>query len=118
MSQPTELHDRLMADARSYDPAVHHRSLLGPYRDVLLLWRAKFMSYEQIAAALTRHGIKVSPAGVGAYCRRTFTRADLDRARQEYLNGTAPTANLPKAVARQTDTARTQRGLRIARDDY
>jgi hypothetical protein len=118
MTHPTELHARLLADARSYDPAIHHRSLLGPYRDVLLLWRAKFMSYEQIAAALTRHGIAVSAAGVGSYCRRTFTKAELDRARQEHLNGTAPAAVLPKVMARPTEQPGARRGPKIARDDY
>ena len=37
------------------------------------------MSYEQIAATLTRHGLKTSPAGVGAFCRRTFAKAEILR---------------------------------------
>lgn len=117
MTQTTELHARLMADARTYDPTAHHRGLLAPYRDVLLLWRAKFMSYEQIAAALTRHGISVSPAGVGAFCRRTFTKVELDRARQEHLNGTAPAPTLTKAGSHQ-EPGTGRRGPKIARDDY
>lgn len=117
MTPPNELHARLMADARNYDPAVHHRSLLGPYRDVLVLWRAKFMSYEQIAAALTRHGIKVSPAGVGAFCRRSIAKVEIERLRQEIMNGGSPAAVLPKATpARAPDPCR--RGPKIARDDY
>jgi hypothetical protein len=117
MTQPSELHTRLMADARDYDPATHHRSLLGPYRDVLLLWRAKFMSYEQIAAGLTRHGIKVSPAGVGAFCRRALTKIEIDRVRQEIQRGDAPAAALPKASPpRAPEPGR--RGPKIARDDY
>ncbi|MEO5960217.1 MAG: hypothetical protein ABIZ49_12200, partial [Opitutaceae bacterium] len=63
MTETTEFYARLMEDARNYDPSAHHRGLLAPYRDVLLLWRAKFMSYEQIAATLNSHGIRVSPAG-------------------------------------------------------
>ena len=59
MAETTELHARLMQDARNYDPAAHQRGLLAPYRDVLLVWRAKFMSYEQIAATLRSHGIRV-----------------------------------------------------------
>lgn len=118
MTQSTELHARLMADARSYDPAAHHRSLLAPYREVLLLWRANFMSYEQIAAALTRHGITVSAAGVGAYCRRTFAKAELQRARQEHLGGIAPAVVLPVATTRPVETAGGRRGPKIARDDY
>jgi len=118
MSHPTELHARLMADARSYDPGVHHRSLLAPYRDVLILWRAKFMSYEQIASALTRHGIKVSAAGVGAFCRRSLTTAEINRARQEHLAGTAPVATLPKTGPQKPESAGPRRGPKIARDDY
>ena len=82
MIETPELYDRLLEDARRYDPEAHHRGLLAPYREVLLLQRAKFMSYEQIAATLTRHGLKVSPAGVGVYCRRTFTKAEIDRMRR------------------------------------
>lgn len=59
MTQNTDLHARLLQDARNYDPAAHHRSLLVPYRDVLLLWRAKRKSYEQIAASLSSHGNRV-----------------------------------------------------------
>jgi hypothetical protein len=77
MAETTELHARLMEDARNYDPAAHHRGLLAPYRDVLLVWRAKFMSYEQIAATLQSHGIKVSPAGVGVYCGGHFPTAEI-----------------------------------------
>ena len=84
MAETNELHARLMEDARNYDPTAHHRGLLAPYRDVLLVWRAKFMSYEQIAVTLHSHGIKVSPAGVGVYCRGHFTKAEIDRARREH----------------------------------
>ena len=83
MTETTELHTRLMEDARNYDPAAHHRGLLAPYRDVLLLWRAKFMSYEQIAATLISHGISVSSAGVGVFCRGQFSKAEIERARRD-----------------------------------
>ena len=120
MSESNELHARLMADARSYDPTVHHRSLLAPYRDVLLVWRAKFMSYEQIAAALAQHGIRVSPAGVGVFCRRSFTKADLDRARQEHWGGNRRgEPRRPLAAAeRSTPVPMPRRGPKVARDDY
>lgn len=120
MPETANLHDRLLADARSYDPTAHHRGLLAPYRDVLLLWRAKYMSYEQIAATLTKHGIKVSPAGVGVFCRRNFSKAELDRARREH-------SPAPDTTRRPTTTQVTPRrpaagtgksGPRVARDDY
>ena len=102
------LHDRLLDDARSYDPAEHTRSLLAPYRDVLLLWRAKFMSYEQIAATLTRHGVKVSPASVGIFCRRSFTRAEIMGERKRFEDGAAhrPAAALPGPALPRADTQR------------
>lgn len=114
----TELHARLLDEAAAYDPAVHTRSLLTPFRDVLLLQRAKFMSYEQIAGLLTRHGLKVSPAGVGQFCRRAFTKAEIQRKRRELEAGpskpaaSAPSANPPK------NPPPADRGPRIARDDF
>jgi len=121
------LHDRLLDDARRYDPAEHTRSLLAPYRDVLLLWRAKFMSYEQIAATLTRHGLKVSPAGIGVFCRRSFTKSEIERERKRFADGTPqrtaatpPGFPLPPADTKPAPSpaAAGKRGPKIARDDY
>jgi hypothetical protein len=126
-----ELHARLMEDARSYDPTAHTRSLLAPFRDVLLLQRAKFMSYEQISATLTRHGLKVSPAAVGVYCRRNFTKAEIERARQSPTAGASAPASrfTPHAPAPGAPTlgvsapgpsnaSTGKRGPKIARDNY
>ena len=134
MTQNTDLHARLLQEARDCDPAAHRRSRLAPYRDVLLLWRAKHKSYEQLAATLTSHGIRVSPAGIGAFCRRQFTKHEIDRARSE-----APVSNRPgpsdrpsaptpilvapvagSSVAGFTPTVQTpnHRGPKIARDNY
>jgi hypothetical protein len=125
MAETNELHARLMEDARNYDPAAHHRGLLGPYRDVLLVWRAKFMSYEQIAATLSVYGIKVSPAGVGVYCRSQFTKAEIERARREHRTTArattpAPTSTtIPPAVTPPpADFGAGRRGPKIARDNY
>jgi hypothetical protein len=123
----SDLHARLMDDARRYDPAEHSRSRLAPFRDVLLVWRAKSMSYEQIAAALTRHGLKTSPAGVGAFCRRTLSKAEIlweqNRNRPETLDkpgATAPSFPGLSAVAwpAPAPVPPGRRGPRIARDDY
>lgn len=125
MAETNELHARLMEDARNYDPAAHHRGLLGPYRDVLLVWRAKFMSYEQIAATLSVHGIKVSPAGVGVYCRSQFTKTEIERVRREHratARATTPSPvsnSLPPAVTLPpADLGAGRRGPKIARDNY
>ena len=92
-----ELHARLLDDARNYNPSAHHRSLLDPCRDVILLQRAKFMSYEQIAGIFTRNGLKVSGPGVAGYCRRTFTKAEIlqERRRLELETTGGPAATAP-----------------------
>jgi len=125
MAETNELHARLMEDARNYDPAAHHRGLLGPYRDVLLVWRAKFMSYEQIAATLSVHGIKVSPAGVGVYCRSQFTKAEIERVRREHRTTTRATTSTqasttipPMVTPLPADLGAGRRGPKIARDNY
>lgn len=124
-----ELHTRLMEDARRYDPTAHTRGLLSPYRDVLLLQRAKFMSYEQIAAKLTSHGLKVSSAAVGVFCRRNFTKAEIERTRQTLTHLTnspvrrsstpAPSAPTFGVSAPGPSTSSNgKRGPKIARDNY
>jgi hypothetical protein len=121
MENPT-LYARLMDDALRYNPAEHTHGLLDPYREVLLLWRVKYMSYEQIAAALIRHGLKVSPASVGIFCRRNYTKSEILRERHRLEN--EPGAKLAAAAPRPlltpvtTPTIPGKRGPKIARDNY
>lgn len=121
MENPT-LFARLMEDARRYNPAEHTRGLLAPYREVLLLWRAKYMSYEQIAAALIRHGLKVSPAAVGIFCRRNFTKSEILRERQRLENESnskpPAAAPMPPVAPATISTIPGKRGPKIARDNY
>jgi hypothetical protein len=123
----SDLHARLLDDAHSYSPDAHHRSLLDPYRDVILLQRAKFMSYEQIAGTFTRNGLKVSGPGVAGYCRRTFTKAEIlqERRRLESERTKGPAATAPSfpglsAVAKPglVPVPPGRRGPKIARDNY
>jgi hypothetical protein len=122
-----DLHARLMDEAKRYEPAEHARGKLAPFREVLLIWRAKAASYEQIAAALTRQGVKISPAGVGAFCRRTFAQAEIlreqTRLRTETPHrptATAPSFPGPSAVALPVPAPLPpgRRGPKIARDNY
>ncbi|MDI1334563.1 MAG: hypothetical protein PSU94_00130 [Lacunisphaera sp.] len=116
---PNELHTQLLEDARRYDPAAHTRGLLAPFRDVLLLQRAKFMSYEQISATLARHGLRVSPAAVGIFCRRQFTKTEIESARRPVGGAKQPTesASTRSADSTRTSTYNGQRGPKIARKD-
>ena len=126
MMENTELHDRLLDDARRFDPAAHYRSLLAPYRDVLLLWRAKFMSYEQIAASLATHGLKVSSSAVGVFCRGNFTKGEIlqERHRLGPVTPKGPAATAPSsrglsALAKPVVSVTPgKRGPKVARDDY
>lgn len=111
-----------MEDAQRYDPSAHTRELLAPYRDVILIWRAKFMSYEQVAATLARHGLIVSPAAVGVFCRRHFTKTEILRERvrvQQDISvpGAADRPRIP-APPPAGGGQPAKRGPRIARDDY
>jgi hypothetical protein len=125
MGETTELHARLMEDARNYDPTAHHRGLLAPYRDVLLVWRAKYMSYEQIAGTLNAHGIRVSPAGVGVFCRGQFTKSEIERVRRDALIPSRPVAPArisstvpPSVLPSSAELTPGRRGPKIARDNY
>lgn len=124
-----ELIQRLFADAERYDVAAHTRSLLAPYRHVLLLARAKFMSYEQLSVMLAVHGINVSPTAIGVFCRRNFTKADIERIRrerairpsptpQQELPGITTTNSQPPPPPPAPQPPAGGRGPKIARDDF
>lgn len=120
-----ELHTQLMNDAKRYDPTAHTRGILAPYRDVILLQRSKFMSYEQIAATFRRHGLTVSPAAIGVFCRRTFTKAEIKRARLGQTSPKCTSVNPPTvapafgaSASGSAAPATSKRGPKIARDDY
>jgi hypothetical protein len=115
---PDELHARLLEEAKRYNPPIG-RSSLVPYRDVILLWRAKGMSYEKIAATLKQNGLKISSAGVGVFCRGHLTRTEIERARRDQVtssNSMPFNSSLSKALG--TPQILGQRGPRIARDDF
>ncbi len=115
---PMPLQTRLMENARRYDPAEHTRGLLLPFKDVILLWRVKFMSYEQIAATLTSHGVKVSPAAVGVFCRKNYTKPQILRERQRQETTPKDKAPILPPPTPPSANALGKRGPKIARDDY
>lgn len=119
----SELQDQLLKDARHFDPASKTRSILDPHRDAILLFRVKFMSYEVIAATLTRHGIKVSPAAVGCFCRRNFSKAQIQSERRRLSTTNRLKSEVERAPeealrAPRVDSRHGPRGPKIARDDF
>ena len=125
-----ERHERLRDESRpSLVPGPLH-GRLAPYQDVLLLQRAKGLSYERIAAIFVRHGFKISPAAVGAFCRRAFTQSEMTLARRNLtMSPTGITAGqvpssapVPPAMDHSTFRPATvtlrPRGPKIARDNY
>ena len=82
------------------------------------------MSYEQIAARLTSHGVKVSAAAVGVFCRRHFTMAEIERMRQKLARGDrqeTPATGAPPFggyAPGPSTQVKGQRGPKIARDNY
>ena len=121
------LHARLMEEARRYNPVENSRSRLASFRDVLLTYRAKAVSYEQIALTLTRSGLRTSPAAVGAFCRGSFAKIEILRERRRLQKGTSqvPTATAPSSPVLSAAAAPVspplppgRRGPKIARDNY
>jgi hypothetical protein len=121
------LHSCLLEEARRYDPAENNRSRLALFRDVLLTYRAKAVSYEQIAATLTRSGLRTSPAAVGAFCRRSFTKIEILRERRRLQKGTPdrPAATAPSSPGLSAAASPVSPplpsgrwGPKIARDNY
>lgn len=122
-----DLNACLMEDARRYDPAINRRTLLAPHREVLLLYRAKGLSYERISAALHKQGLKVAPPTVGAFCRQHITEAEILRERRRLeagsrrANAAPPSPVVPFAASSAKSHAAPapgRRGPKIARDDF
>jgi hypothetical protein len=128
MNYSPDLLRRLIDEARRYDPQAHQRGRLHRYREAVLVQRAQGMSYERIARLFTTQGVAISAAAVGAFCRRFFTSADLERARTPAPPSTAaapalptprPAAPAPGAPAAAAVSPYAPRpGPRISRDVY
>lgn len=123
--ETAEIRTRLEKFTADYDPAEHTRCLLDPFRDLLLQQRAKFMSYEQIAAALTACGLRTSREAVRCFCRRHFTKAQILRIRaQARLAKKDTPGQLPLPVVTPAPAPVPpgnpfeNSGPRIARDNY
>lgn len=118
----TELPARVLTLARRREPAPAQLSRLAPFRESLITYRAKRVSYEQISAELHPHGIIISASTIGYYCRR-YCSADIERVRRHFsVDAALQTAAKPPALPSSTSSPppgpAKKRGPRIARDDF
>lgn len=121
------LHEELAALADQYQHTVQSPSVLEPYKQPVLLLRAKYASYEQIADMLIQRGIQISTATVRRFCRTHHAemkqlRHDIDEAKRRAVAGSSAAAAAPSTTQPQSQrpslTADAgQRGPRIARDE-
>lgn len=118
--ETAELNARLMEEARRFDTQGYRPSKLVPHRNVILLYRAKGLSYERIAAAFVKHGLKVSPPTVGLFCRQHIKETEVlrERRRLEADARRAEEAGPVVPFVPATAHAPGKRGPRIARDDF
>ncbi len=117
-----ELPARVLTLAQRRDPAPAQLSRLVLFRESLITYRAKGISYEQISAEFRLHGIIIAASTIGYYCRR-YCLADIERMKRHLSAGVAgqpapkPNAPLASTTLPSSGTAR-KRGPHIARDDF
>lgn len=121
------LHEELAALADQYQHTVQSPSVLEPYKEPVLLLRAKYASYEQIADMLTQRGIQISTATVRRFCRTHHTemkrlRHDIDESKRKTVAApnaadAVPSANSPEPQRPSLTADAGQHSPRIARDD-
>jgi len=105
--------------ANQYQHVARHSSILEPFKDGVLLLRAKDASYENIATTLNGNGINVSAATIRKFCLRHT--AEIKRLRSEKQRS----PDDPVTTAKPTDSPTTRSpstsmisrpGPKIARD--
>ena len=87
MTTPTNIHDALLESAEQYQHSVTPQAVLEPYKDAILLLRAKHASYEKITDTLTMHGVQISVSTVRKFCLRYHTELERRRAVIEVERG-------------------------------
>lgn len=118
-----ELNSRFMADARRCGKAEPKRSKLWPHREAVIVYRAKGLSYERIAAAFSSQGLAISGPTVGQFCRTRLTTAEVLRERrqleaEERRADLSPPLSPPRSVSPASFPMPGRRGPKIARDDF
>lgn len=62
--------EQILNLAQKYQPSSRHASLLEPYKEAVLLLRAKDASYESIATILNDNEVNVSAGTIRKFCLR------------------------------------------------
>lgn len=120
MNVEDDLAFRLLSEAQRQAPVPTERSRLHPFRDAIIVFRAKRMSYERIAAILTARGVAIRPSALGNFVRRHCPAAEIERIRGELAAGREAPRQATPPPQRPTPAAAGiggTRSRRIARDD-
>jgi hypothetical protein len=114
------INDRMMADAQNCAPAPRSASRLMPFRSVVLLYRAKGLSYEKIALRFQQQGVKVAPSTVVLFCNQHVRETDVLRERRRMEAGLPPseTDEVRPPASKPVTAVPGKRGPKIARDDF
>ncbi len=127
MTTPADIHSALLESARQYQHSVTPQTVLEPYKDAILLLRAKYASYEKISELLTTNGVQVSDTTVRNFCRRHHAqmrrlRTKLDAERRAAATTQKPSPDAPAPAVPPSERPPLtpeigKRGPRIARDE-
>src|SRR5450631_1385567 len=117
MATPAEI----LNIAKQYQRVARHSSILEPFKDGVLLLRAKDASYENIATTLNGNGINVSAPTIRKFCLRYS--AEIKRLRSEKQRSPDDSATISKpndsSTTRSSSTSMTSKpGPKIAREDF
>jgi hypothetical protein len=109
MAKPLSTPSNIVAELDELAGDYHHNPIqhiiLNPYKNSILVFRAKYATYETITSTLNDKGVKVSEATVRKFCRThqqevKRLRAEFDRKRRE-------TESRPETRAVSPDPAET-----------
>lgn len=117
MTTPTDI----LNIAKQYQSVPRHPSILEPFKEGVLLLRAKDASYECIAATLNSNGFKVSAATIRKFCLRY--PAEIKRLRNEKQRSPDDPVTISKpndsSISRSSlDSMISRPGPTIAREDF
>jgi hypothetical protein len=95
-SPPTDIAAIIDQKARNYKHSPIQHTILYPYKNSILLLRAKHATYKTITMMLIQSSVRVSEATVRKFCRTHHQdverfRTDIDRKRRKTVRRPHPT---------------------------